>query len=157
MCQSGSMPPRHPLARRALDACFLSLSLALRFCSPDRHPRGRACPPATKGVYRAPFATITISFARIFRVDSESGIESSQKCQKRLFKNNNPKKKCRETAKTWTIRDDNRRGRRRKNRATRFQARELPESHREAPKSRSKSQFVFCYSLLPQRTPTGPP
>ena len=27
-------------------------------------------PVATKGVYRVPFATITISFARIFSVDS---------------------------------------------------------------------------------------
>ena len=35
---------------------------------------------ATKGVYRAPFATITIAFARIFRVESVFGIGSSQKC-----------------------------------------------------------------------------
>ena len=51
---------------------------------------------ATQGVYRAPFATITIAFARIFRVDSESGIESSQnepEGQKREQKNESAEKR----------------------------------------------------------------
>ena len=92
---------------------------------------------ATTGVYRAPFATITIAFARVFREDSESGIESSQnepQEQKIENKNNESAGKRPKHGQFATILDV---GEGYKNWGTQFWARGVQESHREAPKSTS--------------------
>ena len=54
---------------------YFFISVGSEGCSTSRRSQLKSV-TATEGVYRAPFARTTIAFARIFRIDSESGIES---------------------------------------------------------------------------------